>query len=334
MQKLFWIGSPFFSDSLTDCGWEVCACNFNDIQVFTWQGIVQKAGWEPDVVVVADKSRPPFVLGMEEFPCITIFYAVDTHIHSWYPLYGQAFDACMVSLKDDIPTFLDKRLPESRVWWFPPFARNDDLPVPGVTPIWDCLFVGSVNDTMPKRKAFLERVGKLVPGLQVMQGNYRNLYPQAKIVLNQSEHGDLNFRVFEAMGCGRCLITPRVGHDLVHMFVDGEHTVMYEPDNAEDVAAKVEFLLDDMELTEYIAEQGRLAIDAGHRASHRAQSLTDMLCDIWMNDPQMLIQERLAQAAAIREQYLRMPYLLLAEQMPYPQLQAAYLAAANGTYTG
>lgn len=334
MQKLFWLGSPFFSKALGDCGWEVSACNFNDIRVYTWDRIVKEAGFEPDVVVVADKSRPPFVAGMETFPCVTVFYAVDTHIHSWYPFYGQAFDVCLVSLKDDIPQFLNKRLPESRVWWSPPYARDDDLPNPSVIPVWDLLFVGTVSDIMPRRKAFLEQVGQLVPGLHVTQGNYRELYPKGQIILNHCEHGDLNFRVFEAMGCGRCLLTPRVGHDLVHMFVDGEHTVMYEPDNAKEVAEKTEFLLEDVELVEYIGEQAKLLIDEKHRASHRAQTFTDRMCDIWMEDPDALVQDRLAHADDIREQYLRMLYLHLAEQMPYPELQAAYLAAANGRYTG
>lgn len=86
MRKLFWIGSPFFAQALRDEGWQVHAMDFQQVAVFGWDDLVREAGWEPDVVVVADKSRPPFVLGMESFPCLTVFYCVDSHIHSWYPL--------------------------------------------------------------------------------------------------------------------------------------------------------------------------------------------------------------------------------------------------------
>ena len=86
MRRLFWIGSPFFWQSLRETGWdEVAFCNFEEPRVLGWQDVVRQAGFVPDVVVVADKSRPPFVLGVEDFPCFTVFYSVDSHIHSWQP---------------------------------------------------------------------------------------------------------------------------------------------------------------------------------------------------------------------------------------------------------
>ena len=70
MQRLLWIGSPFFCQSLRSCGWQdVALHNFEDARVFCWEELVRLAGFIPDVLVVADKSRPPFVLGMERFPC-------------------------------------------------------------------------------------------------------------------------------------------------------------------------------------------------------------------------------------------------------------------------
>ncbi|MFR8275550.1 MAG: hypothetical protein ACLU98_04125 [Desulfovibrio fairfieldensis] len=131
MQRLLWIGSPFFCQSLRSCGWQdVALHNFEDARVFCWEELVRLAGFIPDVLVVADKSRPPFVLGMERFPCLTVFYSVDSHIHSWQPLYAQGFDACMVSLRDDLELFSGPFLPPERVWWSPPFAQDDDQPRP------------------------------------------------------------------------------------------------------------------------------------------------------------------------------------------------------------
>lgn len=333
MQRLFWIGSPFFSASLEACGWQVRFFNFEEAAVFGWNDLVRKAGWEPDVVVAADKSRPPFVLGMEDFPCVTVLYCVDTHIHSWYPLYAQAFDICMASLRDHLPLFYGKRLPENRVWWSPPFARDEDQPAPHAEKRWDCLFVGSTNpDALPRRARFLAEMGKRTPGLHVTGGDYRALFGHGRVLLNHCEHGDLNFRVFEAMGCGGCLLTPQVGHGLTDIFVDGEHMVTYEPDNVEDAATRLGLLLKNPELTQYIAGEGLRAVDAGHRAGHRAQAFTDNMCDIWMQDPAAMVAARRAEAAAIRQRWLRLPYLLLAEHMPLPLLREAYTKAAGGRF--
>ena len=55
MQRLLWIGSPFFSDALSSCGWDAVARhNFEHAAVFGWHDLVRIAGFEPDVLVVAD----------------------------------------------------------------------------------------------------------------------------------------------------------------------------------------------------------------------------------------------------------------------------------------
>lgn len=334
MQRLFWIGNPFFCHSLRSCGWETQYFNFQHDAVFSWEDMTAQAGWEPDVVVVADKSRPPFVLGMEDFPCLTVFYCVDSHIHSWYPFYAQGFDVCLVSLKDHLGKFQGGRLTEEHIWWSPPFAHEQDAPVSGVQPQWDCLFVGSTNaELLPRRGRFLEELRLLVPELHAVRGNYRELFHQAKVLLNHSENGDLNFRVFEALGCGGCLVTPRVEHGLAEMFVDGEHLSMYAPHDAGDAALRIRELLADPARAERMAQAGLAAVDAAHRARHRAAAFTERLWAL-EKEAAALIARRRAQAPQIRQQWLRVPYLLLAEQMPSPSLRKAYLEASGGVFSG
>uniref|UniRef100_B8DNV9 Spore protein YkvP/CgeB glycosyl transferase-like domain-containing protein n=1 Tax=Nitratidesulfovibrio vulgaris (strain DSM 19637 / Miyazaki F) TaxID=883 RepID=B8DNV9_NITV9 len=325
MPRLFWIGSPFFAQALREEGWQVHAMDFQQVAVFGWQDIVRAAGWEPDVVVVADKSRPPFVLGMESFPCLTVFYCVDSHIHSWYPLYAQAFDVCLMSLRDHIPLVAGRRLPDERIWWTPAFAKDADLPRP-TTPEWDLLFVGTVDAARtPARHAFLQRLGQRLPGLHVTRGDYRALYPRGRLLLNYCEHGDLNFRVFEALGCGGCLVTPRIGHGLADLFEDGRDLLLYEPDDIDNLAEVVRTALSDPERCARIAASGLARVDAAHRARHRARDFTKRLREL----PQGIVAERRARAHDIRRTHLRLIYLLLAEQMPSPLLREAYLAAAR-----
>lgn len=334
MQRLLWIGSPFFSSSLRDAGWQdVAIHNFEEPRVYGWDDLVRVAGFVPDVVVVADKSRAPFVLGVEDFPCLTVFYAVDSHIHSWEPLYAQAFDAALVSLGGHVERFAGPFLPPERVWWSPPFAWEEDRPAPEATKEWDCLFVGNVDrETMPRRAAFLDKVGRGLPGLHVTRGDYRALFPHGRVLLNQCEHGDLNFRVFEAMGCGGCLVTPRVGHGMEKLFVDGEHLVGYAPDDAGDALYRIRFLLERPDLIRYIGETALAEVNDKHRAHHRAQAFTDRLCDLWMQGAEELVAARRARAEAVRGEFLRVPYLLWAQEVPQEELKEAYLAAAKGQF--
>jgi hypothetical protein len=328
MKRLIWIGSPFFSPALPACGWEVHAINFEDIAVFSWADLVARAGWEPDVLVVADKSRPPFVLGVEDMPCLTVIYCVDTHIHSWLPFYAQAFDLCLVSLRDHLRRFTDKALGEEQVYWFPAFAKDDDRPGP-LEEEWDCLFVGTLKaDKTPKRMAFLRDLRALAPGLHTVSGDYRRLFPRGRVALNHCEAGDLNFRVFEALGCGACLLTPRIGHGLLDLFQDGVHFVAYDPDDARDAAQRLQKLLANPLKRSMLRAAGLAAIDAGHRARHRAEELSRLLRAY----PRQLVQERRQRAIRIRKQWLRVIYLHMAEVEADSRLREAYLQAAQGAF--
>ena len=323
MPRLFWIGSPFFHRALEQCGWEVVHHNFEEIQTFNWQSIVKLANGEPDVVVVADKSRPPFVLGQETFPCTTVFYAVDTHIHSWLPLYTQSFDLCLVSLKDHLKRF-QYRLPAERIMWSPPFALSHVRPQT-LPHQWPCLFVGRVNPaTSPKRSRFLEALGQKLPELHVTSGHYPELYAQADVVLNISERGDLNFRVFEALACGACLVTPKVGHGLEELFRNDQDCVFYPELDVDAAFEAIQRLLREPLHRQSLAESGLAAVDAGHRDIHRAQALTRALHAL----PSAESTARQAQASHIRKTWLRPLYLHFAESLSHPLLRGNYLQAA------
>lgn len=333
MEHILWIGSPFFSDSLEDCGWPYIKIhNFEDNVIFCWDDLVKISGFTPEVLVVADKSRPPFILGMEKFPCLTVFYSVDSHIHSWQPLYAQGFDICLVSLKDHMQKFISPYMPKERIFWSPPFAKNNTSYREDIKKEHDCLFVGTVSENTPKRKMFLDKLKERFPSLSVMQGNYIDLFPRGRILLNHCEHDDLNFRVFEALGCGGCLVTPRVEHGMHKLFVDGEHLVGYVSEDVGDALFRIKFLLEEPELIEYIGKTGMAEINAKHRAIHRCQAFTDNLCDIWMQSPETIIANRQKNADIIRENYLKIPYLLWANQINDPLQKEAFLAAAKGNY--
>ena len=359
MLKLLWIGSPFFAGDMKKCGWDLRFHNFENTAVFHWQDLLEIADGPPDVLVVADKSRPPFVLGMEDFPCLTVFYCVDSHIHSYYPYYAQGFDLCLVSLKDHIPQFQKMILPDERVVHAPPFAKGEDLPLdpelfkkPGLDALlvslagreWDLLFVGTVDsENTPLRKEFMQALSGVLPNFEVTRGNYRELYPKTRIVLNHCELGDLNFRVFEALGCGGVLLTPKVGHGLDEMFEIDKDLFVYEMNNWGSALNRVRELLGNPLACAAAAKSGFAKVNSRHRAIHRAEAFTSLLLNLGHEtkpspyqkyeheglDYKHIVAMRHARAKEIKNDYLRFMYLLLAEKMDDPLLKQAYLQAAK-----
>ena len=331
---LVWLGPPFFSAHLEQSGWRIVRADHSLPILRNWDDILALAdGVPPKVLVVADGSQPPAVIGMERFPCITVFYSVDSHIHSWHSLYGQAFDLCLISLRDQLSSFYRKRLPKERIRWSPPHARDEFRP--GDTPPdkeWDLIFAGTVNpEFAPKRCAFLDEVKKAFPGLHITGVSFPLVYPKARLILNECTYGELNFRVFEALGCGGCLLTPDIGPSVTELFADGKELFLYPPYNVPTLLERVHTLLADARLRQQATLAGLAAVDARHRASHRAQALDELLRPLLASgEAGEIIRQRLSASTAIHREILRFIYLLHAESMDVPALREAYLAAYRG----
>lgn len=320
------VGGLFFAPELDGLGFQVLRLPLARGEVLDWAGLCARAGGEPDLVLYLDRSLPPPLVGLERFPCLTAFWCIDSHIHSWYPAYAQAFDLCLVSLLDHLPRFRLRLAPERAVW-LPPFASLHFAPRPR-RPEWDLLFAGTVDpETTPGRLAFLTGLGRRFPGLVVRRGAFPDLFPRARLVLNIAERGDLNFRVFEALGCGACLITPRVGHGQESLFRHGEDLFLYDPEDLDGLLRLVEELLADEPRCQEVARRGQEKIEAFHRPRHRAQTLADLVRGL---DAEEVVALRLAQAGTIRETYLRLVYLHWAEVSESPALRRLYLEAARG----
>lgn len=329
-----WVGGPFFQPALVDCGWKARHINPSRETVLTWDDIIASAGFIPDILVVADKSQPPFVVGMERFPCLTAFYAVDTHIHSWYPHYAQAFDLCLISLRDHIPLFSGARLATDTVWWSPPYANPKDEPLPPdpTKPMWDVLFLGTVNpDVSPERGAFLDALAPLVPGLHIATSPDRaEMYAQAKLALNHAVAGDLNFRVFETLGCGACLVTPVVRHGFDLFFENGVDLFTYDQNDLPGLAKLLDALLAAPERRKKVARHGHETVAASHYMRHRAEAFAMRAMELLATGKAgQMVSCRLTQAKAIHDTWLKLIYLHHAETAAGESLGAAYLKAAR-----
>ncbi len=327
-KKIIWVGGYYFLTSLRKMG--IKPKHFHVLEKpCTWEWLVKEAGFEPDILIYGDHSLPPMFLGLEKYPCLTVFLSVDSHIHSWYPTYAQCFDLCTVSLKDHLPLYRGKRLPDERLLWMPPFARDEDQPLDAEKE-FDLLFVGNVGrDIFPVRTRLLDEIGKRFPGLKVTQGNYRELYPKARLVLNIAERGDMNYRLFEALACRSCLLTPEIGHGMDELFRDGEDLFSYPQEDVDALIKLAHRLLGDPELRARAEQGGFQKVDSAHRARHRAATL-----DQWIGsfDAGPIIKERLSKAETVHDAFLKLIYLHFAENLDDERLRGYYLRASKRDY--
>ncbi|MEF2230586.1 MAG: glycosyltransferase [Pseudodesulfovibrio sp.] len=322
-----WVGGRYFKEALVrERGFEVEYFPLAGSLVFTWDDLVRRCGRAPDYVLYADCSMPPPLLGVESFPCPTAIYAIDSHIHSWLPMYAQGFDLAAVSLRDHLPRFR-LRLDHDHVLWLPPFPiRDEHPPAAPVERRWDLLFAGNVDpETTPVRHAFLKELKARLPNLEVRQGEFAELFPQARVVLNIAERGDLNFRVFEALATRSCLVTPRVGHGFASLFTDGGHLVAYDPADMDGLVDIVCGLLADGPRREALAEAGYAEINARHRPEHRLAALLGALAGLGRAE----VDRRRAVGPAILDRHLRLIYLHWAEALSGTPLGPRYLRAAR-----
>ncbi|MDR1945782.1 MAG: glycosyltransferase [Desulfovibrio sp.] len=330
---LVWLGNPFFREYLARPGLRVFYDPYSPGGIYTLEDILELTGGVmPDAVLAADVSAPPFVLGMEDFPCLTIFYAVDAHIHSWQPIYARGFDLCLVSLKEYLPNFAGGRTEGLSALHFPPYAADGNRPPePAPARDLDMVFVGTMNaERAPRRHAFLTELGERFPSLHVAQGPFAALYARAKLILNESARGELNFRVFEALGMGGCLLTPDIGPALSEFFTPGKELFTYPPHAVGPLVALAERLLADDALRERVGAAGLAAVDAGHRASRRAEAFAGVIRNLFASGrAEHAVAARLRAAPWIRRNFLRPLYLHHAESVGVDFMRDLYLEASK-----
>jgi len=233
-----------------------------------WEVICQMipGGFIPDLIVVHDNSSPLLVVGLETAPMLTAFYSVDTQHHAAYhKLLAGAFDLNFVAQKDFATGYTELGEPWS---WLPLWASRFVEASPDKS--YGAVFVGTLDAKLnPDRVNFFDSLQAKRP-ITIKRGEFWKIFPHADVVINQTVKGDLNFRVFEALMCGACLLTERGGNGLEELFIPEQHLAVYTRGDVNEAAAKIDELLSDLDRTRKIAHAGRAEVLAHHLAQHRA----------------------------------------------------------------
>ncbi len=101
------------------------------------------------------------------------------------------------------------------------------------------------------------------------------LYARAKLVFNRHVTNDLNFRVVEAMSCGRVVLTDAQLNGQYELFEDGRHYVLYK-DEADLEQRVLEYLADECARTR-VEEEAATWSRAHHSTQTRVRQLRDAI---------------------------------------------------------
>ncbi|SMF42638.1 Glycosyltransferase involved in cell wall bisynthesis [Azospirillum oryzae] len=192
----------------------------------------------PDLIVVkADATRRNLPRGLDRLPGTKVLLVGDTH-HFASPLrtlltYGavESFDAVVLDhTRQHAHAFLEAGF--DRVYWIPAVdyaLRRRDIPTASERPL---TFVGQIGAFHPWRRHMMDRLvaaGLPLTAMRAAPETAADIYAASQVTLNVSLNGDLNLRVFEALGAGGFLLTDALSEEagLERCFTPGRHLATY-----------------------------------------------------------------------------------------------------------
>lgn len=226
-----------------------------------------------------DVHRPDYIINIEPVPYIvkvegvpSCYWEIDNHVimandEHWY----KDVDVVILAQKYFLP-FYEQWKTDYVPLGADPTVHFDYTDEPVVN---DLVLIG--NDTYPERRKLLNILStkyKVKTGQANAGEEYSRALSSSKIVFNKSMNLDINMRVYEALACGRMLLTDRIPF-LDELLEDGKHYVGY--DNAEEMQRMAEYYLTHDEERNQIAKQGREHVILNHTYDQRLCQMINIL---------------------------------------------------------
>ncbi len=203
----------------------------------------------------------------------TAYYAIDAHLAVHQHVEDARvpeYDFVFVAQKDYLRQYVDAGCRSVR--WLPLGFDPSVHRRMGLPKTRNVSFVGSPWPAKGR--------GEILQALQQSVGlethtaflhDMVRIFNESKIVFNKSSRGDVNMRVFEALGCGSFLLTDRCVNGQEELFTPKEHLVTY--DSPEEAAELAKYYLGADAERQEIADQGYLHARAHHTYLHRTADI-------------------------------------------------------------
>lgn len=239
-------------------------------------GLLARHGFTPDLVLQQERLGPRvFFTGLDEVPCPTVFWAIDTHLNLfWQRWYALLFDAVLtphVSLFEALPP--QPRPPHlTRFAW--PGSRRTFKPHAGRTNALG--LCARIDGHRPVRAWMTELLAPL--GLRPQDGlSYAEmmaLYDDSRAVPNESIANEVNFRLMEAASAGCLVLTPDVGDDQNALLEPGTECLVYR--DGLELFELASWAAARPDRTEALGRAAMRRIQAEHLPEHRAARLAGL----------------------------------------------------------
>lgn len=188
-----------------------------------------------DVLFILEQYEMDWLPDLSTLKPTKLQWCIDLHCHSGYEAITPHVDIVLHSTKALISPYKQK-FPGKKHIWFPNgvdsrfFHRQKYEPK-----ITDLMFVGSRN---PNRNETIETLEKFGMKCFFATGqDMINLINSAKIHFNKNISCDVNYRNFETIGIGTCLLTNESEEIKELGFIDGVNCLFYK--TAEEAIGKV-----------------------------------------------------------------------------------------------
>lgn len=275
------------------------------------------------IVVYADASGMNLPLNLDAFECPKVLVVGDTH-HLKYPL-RQMVEYARDARADFVVSICNRHHLRwfraagfARVAWFPSLAvRHVPRPIrPNRKP--QLGFVGQSGGRHVRRARLIALMLDSRLPLAVATGSREasaDVYAESVACFNASLNGDLNFRVFEVLSAGGCLLTDRLAPESGLSLLLQEDTHYFGYDTPEELLDKARYLLRNPERALAAARAGNAAFVGSMLPRRRAADLLawvfeDRLDDLYRVpadgpvDPAVDLMDRLRIYEALQQVHL------------------------------
>lgn len=221
-------------------------------------------GFVPDIVFQQELLGPRLLLGgLDELDAVRLFWSVDPHLNAfWHSAYIRLFDASFSTQRRLVPEL--RALGAEHVRHLPWYAPEEPF-TPFDQRQRDAGFVGRLGVNRPARAWLAELLGQVLPGRFEARDDLDfagmlAFYRATRLAPNESIRGEINFRLFEAAGCGCVVLAQDLGPEQAELFEPGREMLVCA--DALELAQTAQML----------CAQPRLAAALGRAAWERARA--------------------------------------------------------------